>query len=413
MLQRFETALKQHKEICKLKIPWDSPELAGTLTLRDCVLDFSSLPIKFRDAKSTEYRKHMIDISKKDINPEETPTKFKEFLKDVFPDIETRKTATYALSTMLSGSGKFRKFQIWNGSGNNGKSALIDIMTNVLGEERAVSYTPESLLTSNNISPLTPELAKLRGALVAFSSETNENKKVSEGAIKRLTGDEPIVANPKFQKPIQFHTTWQMVLATNHLPEFSTYDQAFINRLLIIPFYTNFYTSEDMKARAAKKGSRYFKEARNGVELKREILAEKGSIIYYLAQRYLELDYTIPESKECKGAKDQYIKDNSGIYEMIENIVEFSETENWFTPTKDIVNYYNEDQHTSYSSKFIISRLKEVYPFLENNTKRVNGKLTRGLKGIRLKYGAYPEGYTGNFTDAEIHKYALEEENTY
>lgn len=248
---------------------------------------------------------------------------------------------------------------------------------------------------------------------MVFSSETNEFKKISEGAVKRITGDEPITANPKFMKPIQFHTTWQTVLATNNLPEFGTHDIAFINRLLILPFHAHFYENEEMRLAAEKKGSRYFKPAINPEPIKRAIYTERASILMYLAKRLLEIDKVIPESKECLEAKQRYIKDNNSIIELITDMLEFDTTKNYFTPTKDLVNFYNEDQNVRYSSKFIIHRIRDVYPFVENSKKRINGKLTRGLKNIRLSYGAHPEGYNGNFTEAEVAKFILDEEGDY
>jgi hypothetical protein len=105
-------------------------------------------------------------------------------------------------------------------------------------------------------------------------------------------------------------------------------------------------------------------------------------------------------------SKRHYVDDNNDIIKFIHEFVEFSEAPQnglkyWFTPTKDLVDYYNTENNTRYSSKFVMMRLKEVFPMIETGSKMIDGKLTRGVKHIRLKYGAYPEGYTGNFTDEE------------
>ena len=95
---------------------------------------------------------------------------------------------------------------------------------------------------------------------------------------------------------------------------------------------------------------------------------------------------------------------------MLLEVIEFDTTKSYFTPTKDIIDYYNSEQNTKYSARFIVSRIKEVFPLVSNSSKRIHGKLTRGLKHIRLIYGAWPEGYEGNFTQEEIDAYNLEEE---
>ena len=400
--QKLEGALKQHPDIYNKDAQWDAPELEATLTLNDSVMDFSDKQtIIFRTGRREEYRRKFIDLKEKDFADKSTPDKFKEFLKDVFQDVETRKTATYALSTMLSGTGKFRKFQIWNGSGNNGKSALMQMMMKIIGD-RAETYTPSALLSADKKGDsLTPELATLRGALVAFSSETDEAKRISEGAIKNLTGNETVKANPKYQGNITFQTTFQLVLSTNFLPTFSAHDNAFVNRLLILPFQTCFYDSEKMKLAAEVRGAKYFKEASDIEVIKTGIFKERAQILYYLAKRYQELGHTIPESPACEKAKSHYIKDNNGVVDMIEEMLIFDDTMDYFTPTKDIVDYYNAEQNSRYSSRFIVSRIKEVYPLVDNHSKRIRGKLTRGLKHIRLIFGAYPEGYDGNYTEEE------------
>lgn len=410
--QRMEAALRQHPDVARSKVPWDAPSLESTLTLDDCVMDFTEKgSVTFRPGQRNEYRRLYIDLQESDFQNLDAPTEFKGFLKDVFPNEDTRKTATYALSTMLSGTGKFRKFQIWNGSGSNGKSALMDIMTRVIGRDRAVSYSAEILLSSRPNNSLTPELAALRGALVAFGSETEESKRISQGIVKHLTGDEEMTANPKYQGLVTFTTGFQLVLSTNYLPSFSAHDNAFVDRLLILPFYSCFYDSPEKQEAGKRGGSRYFFPARDITEVKAEVLKERAAILYYLARRYQDLGISIPESDECREAKAHYVSDNNGIVDLIHEVVEFDETgtKDWFTPTADVTNYYNDAENTKYSSKWIIMRIKEVLPLAENHIKRINGKLTRGLKNIRLTYGAYPEGYTGNFTPEEVREFEFVE----
>jgi len=397
IMQRFESALRQHPSLTRGDVPWDSPELQGTLTLRDSTMDFSDKSkIVFRQGKREEYRRRYIDLSADDFKDQSLPENFRGYLKDVFPDDETRKTATYALSTMLSGTGKFRKFQIWNGAGSNGKSTLMELMKYVVGE-RAVSYRSDILLSKQAANSLTPELAVFRGALVAFASETEEHKRISQGAVKTLTGDETISANPKYQGIIEFRTTFQVVLATNYLPTFSAHDAAFINRVLILPFHTCFYHGDEDKERAKAKGAKYFIPSKDPLKFTGEIKKERAQILYYLAKRYQELEGTIPESQESLNAKRHYIDDNNDIVKFILEMCEFSEEEDYFTPTKDLVNFYNEENNTRFSSKFVIMRVREVFPLIDTASRMVDGKLTRGLKHLRLKHGAYPEGYQGNF----------------
>jgi P4 family phage/plasmid primase-like protien len=404
-LSRFEQILKQHSAVIRKEVDWDSEKLEGTLTLNDCVMDFSdpSQSILFRRGTPEEYRRLAIELNQADFKNKKAPTVFKQFLAEVFPNTETRKTATYALSTMLSGTGKFRKFQIWNGPGSNGKSTLMEIMKSTIGQ-RAISYKADVLLNKQHANSLTPELAVFRGALVAFASETEESKRVSQGAVKALTGNETMTANPKYKGMIEFKTTFQLVLSTNYLPAFSAHDNAFIDRVLILPFYSNFYNSEEQKDAAERRGSKYFYPAQDLTKRLNDIRSERAQILFYLAKRYQELTAEIPESDECLQSKRHYIDDNNDIVQFLQEFVEYDPDHGhkYFTPTRDLVNFYNSENNTRYSSKFVIMRLKEVYPYVETASRLVNGKLTRGIRNVRLKWGAYPEGYQGNYTPEEI-----------
>lgn len=414
VLSRMNSAAQSHALIAVDKVPWDSVDLQGTLTLEDCVMDFSDgKDVIFRSGRKDEYRRLYVDLTQEDFANRELPENFRSFLKDVFPDDETRKMATYAMSTMISGTGKFRKFQIWNGAGSNGKSTLMDIMKCVIGQ-RAITYKPEVLLSKNAIQSLTPELAAFRGALVGFASETEETKHISQGTVKSLTGNETVSANPKYRGMIEFQATFQLVLATNYLPKFSAHDSAFISRVLILPFKTCFYSNESERTNARRRGATHFVPAVDPQKIKRDILKERPQILYYLAKRYQEIQENgIPESEVSLDSKKHYVDDNNDLIQFIEDFVEYDvKPENgvryYFTPTKDLVDFYNSENNTKASAKFVVMRLREVYPLAETYSKMVNGKLTRGLKHIRIKFGAYPEGWMGNYTQEELDRLKME-----
>lgn len=411
-LSRFDQIAKQHSRLIRPDVDWDSEALESTLTLHDSVMDFTDPEkgVTFRKGTRDEYRRLHIDLTEADFKNSKMPSAFRGFLKDVFPDNETRKTATYALSTMLSGTGKFRRFHVWNGAGSNGKSTLMEIMKFTIGQ-RAISYKADILLTKNHVQSLTPELAVFRGALAAFASETEESKRVSQGAVKALTGNETMTANPKYKGMIEFKTTFQLVLSTNYLPAFSAHDNAFINRVLILPFYANFFRNEEEKEQAERRGSRYFKQAEDLTERLNEIREERAQILYYLAKRYQELTDEIPESEESKESKRHYVDDNNDIVQFLIEFVEYDPDHGrvYFTPTRDLTSFYNDENNTRYSAKFVIMRLREVFPHVDMGSKLLNGKLSRGVWNVRLKWGAYPEGYLGNYTDEEREEMKTEE----
>lgn len=403
--KNIEGELKVFPGYAQDSILWDAPSLEGTLTLADGVADFKQNEIVYRKGLKEEYRRLCIDISIKDVQQAKEPKVFDKFVSDIFPDKETKETALFALSTMISGTGKFRKFQIWNGSGRNGKSSLMDIMGQIIGN-RAVTYQPSLLLQKSKYdssSAPTPELEPFQGALVGFASETEEGKKISQGTVKQLTGNEKMTVNPKYKKMIEFHTTFQLVLATNYLPMFSAHDNAFSDRLLTIPFHTAFYSNQEEKEKYENLGCKYLLPSANIDKLKIEILKERAGVIKLLVKKYQTIkEDIIPESPECKALKSKYIESNDDMGSFFNDFVDYDVDADYFTPTKDIVNFYNDENNTKYSARFLALRIKEAFPEVTSGIKQISGKNTRGFRTIRIKPGSYEEAYRGNYTESEV-----------
>jgi len=380
--QKIFTEVSQADELCIQAPPWDSPKIAETLTLIDGIVDFTGKEIIYREGKQSEFRKSFIDVSIEEFKAAGSPDKFKEFIVDVFPDKDTRKLAVWALSLMVSGTGKFRKFQIWNGIGRNGKSTLKEIIKDVIGD-KAIAYDANILLqkpAAPDSNSVTPGAARFQGALVALASETEEGKKISQGMVKKMTGDETMTANPKYKDEITFETTFQLVLATNYLPSFSAHDGAFLDRLLVLPFYTRFYRTEEEKEQFTGKG--YLKPSKDSRNMKREILAERAGILKLLVSKYIKRE-PIPKAKESEQLLSNYISENDLFGNFMTHYLELGD--DYFVPTKELTNLFNEEYNTRYSSSFIVRRIKEVCHEIRAGRGKKDGMWQRGLLGLRIK----------------------------
>ena len=380
--QRIQQEISQYDDIINDNPPWDSPKIAETMTLNNGVVDFTGKEIVYREGKQEEYRRSFIDVSIEEFREADTPEHFKQFIIDVFPDKDTRKLALWALSLMISGTGKFRKFQIWNGAGRNGKSTLKEIMLHVIGD-KAIPYDADILLQRPSVKDtgsVTPELAKFQGASVAIASETEEGKKISQGMVKKMTGDEAITANPKYQKVISFETTFQLVLTTNYLPSFSAHDGAFLDRLLVLPFYTRFYKNEEEKKSWEKNYS--VLPFKDGGQLKKDIFSERAAILKLLVSRYIRRA-EMPKSPESKKLLSNYINENDLFGNFLTHYLEIGD--GFFVPTKELTSLFNDEYNTRYSSTFIVRRLKEASPEITVGRGKKDGLWQRGLMGVGIK----------------------------
>ena len=123
------------------------------------------------------------------------------------------------------------------GRGRNGKGTLFEIMHDLLGA-LAWAIDPEMLMetrTPPNASSHSAHLASLKGRRLCIGAETEENRRISGAAVKRLTGGDIIKTRaPNDREEINFRPTHKLVLHTNDLPSGLTKDFALRERLIIV-----------------------------------------------------------------------------------------------------------------------------------------------------------------------------------
>jgi len=390
--------------VYKKSVAWDGPRNRETLTCLDGVIDFKGEKIELRKGKPEEYRRFAVEYTVEEIGKAKKPERFLSFLADIIPDKDTLTTLEYYLSLMISGNASKRIFSIWKGSGKNGKSTLKEIIIQVLGSQLVTSFAVGLILQSKDADGLgvTPEMAKLQGALAAFTSEVDEYQKLNATKIKNLCGDETIQANPKHREPIEFEATWQMVLLCNDFPRFNASDSALIDRLLIVPFDIKYFMNdEDRKSWIGKGAKREnLKPGKNKKEFIPEIIAERPGIIRWMIEKYNELENklggVVPVSQKCIDLKSYYIYENDDFGQFIRVCCEIDTEKGYFISTEKITEKYRDFmQNPKISSisvtKGIIQSTGEVVKKCVNPVTEYNSfgeaivKARRGLAHIRLK----------------------------
>ena len=124
------------------------------------------------------------------------------------------------------------------GDGNNGKTTLLSTFRTLI-PEYATNVQVDSLMTrseeSNNVKA---DLADLRGARFAMTSESEQGQSLSPAKLKRITQGMGIIKSVrKYENPIEFEETHKLWLDTNRKPRIPDADDgAIFNRLHPIPF---------------------------------------------------------------------------------------------------------------------------------------------------------------------------------
>lgn len=125
-------------------------------------------------------------------------------------------------------------FFLW-GNGRNGKSTLINIVKEILGDygkqTNADTFTSKTFESSIN-----NDIARLNDARFVSAVESEDGQRLSESLIKQLTGGEPITARFLRKEFFEFLPRFKIFFTTNHKPIVRGNDEGIWRRIKLIPF---------------------------------------------------------------------------------------------------------------------------------------------------------------------------------
>ncbi|MFG2311169.1 phage/plasmid primase, P4 family [Streptomyces sp. NPDC048566] len=159
---------------------------------------------------------------------------WEDFLKRILPDEDVRAFVQRLFGYALLGKVTEHVMPIFTGTGANGKGTIRDAVMSAFGDY-AIEIDPAMLMQAKHERHGAFKM-RLRGARLAFCSETEKGRKFAEATMKRLVGGDPIEANLMHRNPITFDPSHTLIMLTNHLPEVSGDDPAVWRRILVVPF---------------------------------------------------------------------------------------------------------------------------------------------------------------------------------
>jgi putative DNA primase/helicase len=161
--------------------------------------------------------------------------KIKNFLVDIV-DVDAAKTIIEFLGYCLYWSNSLEKWLLLYGYGENGKTRLVQLIREFLGDTSVVSKTLQALVENRfATSGLFGKRANIVGDL---SSRTIYDT----GMIKTLTSSDGISAEKKGKDAFEFVSFAKLIIATNRPPRITKAEQthAFFRRILWIEFTRQF-----------------------------------------------------------------------------------------------------------------------------------------------------------------------------
>ena len=170
----------------------------------------------------------------------DTMQEITEFFDQLFPNPELRHYMWEHLASCCLGTILNQTFNIYTGSGRNGKSKLVDLMSKVLGDYKGT--IPITLITQkrNSIGSTSSEIVQLKGTRYAVMQEPSKGDKINEGIMKEITGGDPIQGRALFKDTITFIPQFKLVVCTNTLFDIKSNDDGTWRRIRVCDFMSKF-----------------------------------------------------------------------------------------------------------------------------------------------------------------------------
>jgi P4 family phage/plasmid primase-like protien len=205
------------------------------------VVDFKSKC--FRKGQPDDYLSMCTNIDYKPLDRSKDGSivaEIETFFEQLFPVKELRRYVKQHLASSLLGLNLNQTLTKYLGTGRNGKSALVDLMSHILGEYKGT--VPITMITAkrNNIGSTSSEIAQLKGVRYAVMQEPSKGDRINEGVLKEITGGDPIQARALFKDTITFIPQFTLVCCTNVMLELNSTDDGTLRRFRLVDFQSKF-----------------------------------------------------------------------------------------------------------------------------------------------------------------------------
>lgn len=298
-------------------------------------------------------------------DPEAKAEKINEFLKSLVPPEDL--PILYEIPALAIMQDPWvQKAYMLVGSGSNGKSTYLSLVTELLGKEN-VSNVPLQDLTDHGERFARAELV---GKLANIYADLPEKALRNPGALKVLTGGDRLMAQKKFKDPFNFQNTALLVFSANKTPEVNDDTYAFWRRWIILEFPYTFKGNKD---------------------LLRELVTEEELNGFFNevldAMIRIEITGNVTVTRTVEERRNEWRKRSNSIYAFVSDMCKRDDSS---VISKDdlyrrYVEFCNEEGLNPKSKVEFGRELPRFAPYVQSEMKRIHGEVKRVWVGIRVK----------------------------
>lgn len=210
-------------------VPADFDTDPLVLNCRNGVLDLRTGTL--RSHRREDYCRRLAPVA---YDPKAKAPTFEKFLRRVQPDADVRAFLQRAVGYSLTGRTDEQKLLLLHGYGANGKSTLVELLHDLLGDY--ATTLPREALAARSGDRATNDLARLDGARYATVMEFEDSAHLNEHVVKQLTGGDRVSARFLYGEWFDFRPQATLWVSTNHRPVIRGTDDGIWRRFLLVDF---------------------------------------------------------------------------------------------------------------------------------------------------------------------------------
>jgi P4 family phage/plasmid primase-like protien len=236
-----------------------------------------------------------------------------EYMSQVFVDSDLRTYVWKLLSSFMSGHHRQEIFPIFTGNGANSKSILLKLYKLAYGDYCHKMNITQLTQIRKHGSQANPEVAQSKGKRFVQLDEAEKGAVLNTGAMKELTGGDPITVRALYKNSITFYPQFHPVMVCNDMPKIDSDDDGTWRRIRVIPFLSKFCDNPDPSDQC-----QFPKDGR----LTEKLHKWKEAFMYILLQHYRLVDTEgMHEPPIVIKASEEYRITNDTIAEFISECI--------------------------------------------------------------------------------------------
>lgn len=297
---------------------------------------------------------------------EESPCAWGDFMETTFRGDAASESILYEmLGYLLMPCNDAKKFFVIGTAPDSGKSQLANFITMVLGD---AWVSCASLHDMRNRFTLASTVGRLANISMDLKAEPLSSGDIA--MIKTLTGERKVSAEAKFEDPKAVFSTCKFVFGTNHPINVNIKDEAFWNRMQIIPFSY----SCDPKHKKINLAELLYEE--------RDLIMTRAA---WAAHRLINNNLEFTSSERADGMLWEWSKPlRDDIDKFVEAFCTITGYKESYIEVHELYNEYQKFSENPVSIKCFTAKIRNRYTKIKENKKRISSdKVVNVIYGIQ------------------------------